>query len=59
MGVEGAKPPVGERQIGLMAEFHGALGWAVWVYVIGHGGMGVLHQVMQGVSLSRMWSFKK
>ncbi len=47
------------RQLHEVGEFHEAFGFFVWLYVLGHAGMGILHQVTQGVRLARMWSFGK
>ena len=41
-----------------MAEMHGALANLMWVYLIGHAGVALLHQAWGAGVLRRMWTIK-
>jgi cytochrome b561 len=42
----------------LAMDVHGAFGNLVWVYLIGHAGLAVLHHLAGGLPLSEMWSLR-
>ena len=53
--LSGATSP---RAAGLTMELHAAFGSLVWVYLIGHAGMGVLQHLATEFDLRSMWSLR-
>ncbi|MCA0994198.1 cytochrome b/b6 domain-containing protein [Alloyangia pacifica] len=53
--LSGASSP---REAGLTMEVHEALGSVVWVYLVGHAGMGVLQHLGTEFDLRSMWSLR-